>query len=97
MNDEPVFIEVEAFQWDDENIGHLHSSVTMAMIEQARLNNPIYLINKPGRAATHVMIGQAENGTHVHVAILQISEGLWRPITGWRSRRAYQVWNRIRG
>jgi hypothetical protein len=95
--EEPVSIEVEAFEWDEENIGHLHASVSVTMIEQARLNNPIYVVNKPNRAATHVMIGQADDGAHVHVPILNVSEGLWRPITGWRSRRAYQIWNRLRG
>jgi hypothetical protein len=97
VNEEPVPIEVEAFEWDDDNIGHLHPSATVAMIEEARLNNPIYLINRPGRTATHVMIGRAANGMHVHVPILQVREGVWRPVTGWRSREAHQLWNEHRG
>ena len=97
VEEEPVQLRIDAFQWDEGNISHLHDSATVEMIEEALDNNPIVLPNRPGHLATHVMIGIADNGMHLYVPILQVSPGLWRPITGWRSREAFQVWGKYRG
>jgi hypothetical protein len=97
VREEPVQLRIDAFQWDENNISHLHDSATVQMIDEARDNDPILLPNRPGHAATHVMIGITDSGLHLYVPMLQISPGLWRPITAWRSREAYQMWNKYRG
>jgi len=72
---EPVQLEIDEFQWDDENIEHLwrgDHKVSVAMAEEAKNNDPLFFPNKPGRAATHVMIGITHDGEHLYIAILEV-------------------------
>jgi hypothetical protein len=67
VEEEPVQLRIDAFKWDENNISHRHDSATVKMIDEARDNHPILLPNRPGHAATHVMIGITDTGLHLYV------------------------------
>ena len=83
----PKPLEVDEFEWDDENMVHcgLHD-FGPRIAEQVRSRLPLYFKNKAGRRATYVMVGPDRSGRSWTIAIQNTdSRGRWRPITGWLS------------
>ena len=59
-----VEIEVDAFDYDDQNEAHLaEHGVTPDEIDSVLYNKPRFFANLPGRSATHVMIGLRQTRT----------------------------------
>jgi hypothetical protein len=87
-------IEVEAFEWDDNEEHLARHGLTLEVVEQVRDNAPRFFANLPGRTASHVMIGPDLSGSFCYVAIMATARpGVW-PITGWRlGRRAPRLYN----
>ena len=89
-------ITVEGFDWDANNISHLHDGTTPDDVEAVLRNAPQFFVNLPGRSATHVMVGPRPDGVFFFVAIgPTLRAGVWRPITAWRwherlARRIYK-------
>jgi hypothetical protein len=82
MREEPLALSIEAFQWDDVNVAHLvDHDVTVRMVAQVRNNNPLFFRNVPARTASHIMIGVTDDGRHLRVSLIEVTPGLWRPIT----------------
>jgi hypothetical protein len=91
--EEPAAIEVIGFLWEfgpDQNVSHLAKHDVAPDDVYAVLRNlPIFFYNSPGRTATHAMVGVDERGRVLQIAILPTHEpGVWKPITGWESRKA---------
>jgi hypothetical protein len=78
-------IEVEALQWDEENISHLaRHGVKRASAEYVLAVSPRFFHNLEGRGGIHVMIGPDQDGRYLYVSLREsdIYIGYWRPITG---------------
>ena len=90
-------IEVEALEWDEENVGHLAKhGVTQAAAESVLVIAPRFFENLEGRGGTHVMIGPDSDGRYLYVSIAEsdIYVGFWRPVTGWPlGRRGPRLYN----
>lgn len=80
---------IEEWEWDERNIEHLAKhDITPELIEDGIWSErPLFIRNKPDRAATHLMIGPDRGGAFWTICIRQVGDepGLWRAITGWRS------------
>jgi hypothetical protein len=80
-------MRVDEFQWDEENEGHQTHGLTYEIAEEVRTGAPLFLRNKKNRTASHLMIGPRRSGEFWTVAILEVGDGMWRPITGFTSTK----------
>ena len=93
----PAEIEVEALEWDDENLSHLaRHGVSQARAESVLAISPRFFHNLEGRGGTHVMIGPDSDGRYLYISLRasDIFVGYWKPITGWPlGRRGPRMYN----
>jgi uncharacterized DUF497 family protein len=87
-------IVVSYLEWDDQNVEHIaRHGVSPEDVEFALADQPLFFRNAPGRAATHVMIGQDEQGRILYVPILLVRwPDVWRVISAWESRVARRLY-----
>jgi uncharacterized DUF497 family protein len=96
---EPVYIGVSEFEWDEENESHCaRHGVTPLVVEEVKDADPLFFPNKAGKTGTHMMIGPDASGRRWTIIILAgAHEGRWRAITGWPSYRPeLELYNRAR-
>lgn len=79
--------EVDALQLDEGNEAHLaRHGITAGEVVQVWLNDPIYVPNRRGRSAAWLMLGDADSGRRLTIAVIVLEDlRLLRPITGWDS------------
>lgn len=71
-------------QIDEVNDTHLaEHAISTAEVVQVWRNEPVYVPNKKGRAATWLMLGDTTGGRALTVAVVVVAPDLLRPITGW--------------
>ena len=85
-------IQVDSFEWTDENIEHVLESrhhATVEDVEEVRRNSPRLFLNLPLKSGTHVMIGPNLRGQFFYVVLVKTeTPGRWRPITAYRVSKA---------
>ena len=83
--------ELLQLAWDKHNETYIREKaprgLTADVIEQVSRNDPKLMPDyRPGRSASHHMIGPDDQGRFWTVAVLETEvDWLWRPITGWPS------------
>jgi len=91
-----MHLYIEAWDWDQGNVDKLSKrGLTPEMIEDdIWLGAPSYNHNRRGRAATHIMIGPDRGGALRTICIYQVDDdtGLWRAVSGWRSKPHEEAW-----
>jgi hypothetical protein len=77
----------DEFQWDARNSEHAaRHDVTPRLVLEIAANAPRVFPNSgAGRSGSHLMIGPDGGGRLWSIVLLRISDGYWRPITGWPS------------
>jgi hypothetical protein len=84
-----VDIDVSGLLFDDENERKLLAhGITVVEVQEVYDLAPRFYTNLPGRRASHAMLGPTFNGRLILVPIEEVSEGLWRPVTGFEPRAA---------
>lgn len=81
-------VAIESFEFDQRNLQHLlRHGLDDNLIWDVWAGEPRVFTNRPGRSATHLMVGPDGLGQCWTVAILLVDDSrkLWRPITGWPS------------
>lgn len=93
MVGEPAEIEVNDLDWDHQNVEHIaRHDVGPMEVEFVLGNEPRFFLNKPGRSATHVMVGEDQWGRVLFVPILCVEwPTKWRVISAWESRVARKL------
>jgi hypothetical protein len=77
------------FDWDEVNEFHLgRHGLTPMVVSEVANRSPQFFLNEDELTGSHIMIGPDERDTIWTVILLDLGEGLWRPITGWRSPRS---------
>ncbi len=66
--------------------------LSLDTIEEVATNEPRFKQNKRRHTATHQMIGPDDGGKTWVVCIVEITLGLWRPITGWEAANDEKEW-----
>lgn len=79
--------EADDLEFDDDNEGHLaRHAITPHEVAEVFLDEPVFVSNKRGLAATWLMLGDTAGGRALTVAVLcQEARRRLRPITGWDS------------
>jgi uncharacterized DUF497 family protein len=79
--------DAEDLEFDERNEAHLaRHGITATEVTQVWLDEPQYVPNKAGLAATWLMLGDTAGGRSLTVAVLTLETVLrLRPITGWNS------------
>lgn len=92
-------IEVAELEFDDHNRRHLRDRGRLdeSVIIEVWAGDPVFAQNLPApeRSGTHLMIGPDVVGDLWTVVLVCVDEdaGIWRPITGWPSKRKeVQLW-----
>lgn len=84
---------IEAWQWDDGNLRKADAhGYTARTVDEVSGGSPKFRANLRGRAATHQMIGPDANERLWTFCVLDVSEGLWRTVTGWPSTAKEREW-----
>ena len=92
MVGEPAEIFLEDLYWDEEIREHIRRhSIEQEDVEAVLRGGPRFFSNLPGRAASHVMLGYDGKGRALYVAIQQMSDTTWAPVTAWESRQARRL------
>lgn len=78
-------IDVAALVFDDENEAKFKANkVSVDEVQQVWAKWPRYYVNRPGRRASHVMVGPTRHGRNLVVPIERWgSEDVWRPTTAF--------------
>ena len=83
-------VDVQLLLFDDENEAKFEAhGVTASEVQQVFDKWPRYYRNRPGRRATHVMVGPTRHGDLLVVPIEPIGtfgdveDGVWRPVTAF--------------
>ena len=81
-----TFIEIEHFQWDEENENHQTHGLNVWIADQVKDNTPVFFPNERDKTGSHKMIGP-DNDQRFWTVILVRTDTpkIWRPITGWPS------------
>ena len=79
--------EADDLDFDEANLDHLAKHrITPAEVLEVWLNSPVYVPNKKGLAATHLMLGDTDGGRAMTIGVVtDEARRLLRPITGWDS------------
>ena len=83
-------VDVRDWEFDERNRAHLaRHGIDDNLVWDVWAGNPMLVPNKPGRSASHLMIGPDSNGRLWTIVIVLMDDdlGLWRAITGWPSDR----------
>lgn len=78
-------MEIESFDWDEENAGHvarhgLHAFDLNDVLE----NRFVVLRNKADASGEYRIVGRDYSGRLVTVVVVATAErGVWRPVTAW--------------
>ena len=60
--------------------------VTAALLDEVAQQSPKLFPNEgQGRSGNHLLIGPAVDGRFWTIVVLELMDGVWRPITGWPS------------
>ncbi|HZS00395.1 MAG TPA: hypothetical protein VFE37_16895 [Chloroflexota bacterium] len=88
-------VTVEAFVWDDRNLDEIaRHGLRFWEVDEVLLGPYRVDPNRPGRRASHLLIGRTENGECVAVPIEPTADrAIWRPVTAWRCKRS--EWARL--
>jgi hypothetical protein len=91
--------EIVSLKWDDEVIEkvRLKHGFGPRLANQVKDDLPLFFLNALDKAATHLMVGQSEDGRYWVVAIKPTDEaGVWRVLTGFeaglRQVESYDRW-----
>lgn len=79
--------DADDLDFDDENEAHLaQHSITRIEVAEVFEDQPVFVPNKKGLAATWLMLGDTDAGRALTVAVVVIETfRRLRPITGWTS------------
>jgi hypothetical protein len=86
-------VTVDDFQFDKGNLPHLAAKgIDENLVWEVRLTDDVRVFEdkrEGHRAATHKMIGPDSMGRLWTIAMVLVDDelALWRPITGWPSKR----------
>lgn len=86
---------ISEWNWVDEDVAHMaRHGVRPEDVLAVWQEEPKYRRNRKSRAASHQMIGPDQGGRFYAIFIRQddLTEGLWRAITGRRATAAEEAW-----
>jgi hypothetical protein len=79
-------IDVQRFDWDEENEGHQKWGLNLWIADDVLNNRPIFFPNERRKTGSHKMIGPTFTGSFWTVILKRTGLAkVWRPITGWPS------------
>lgn len=86
-------MSLRGWQWDEGNLWKAEDhGYTPRIVDEVAGGTPKFRENLKGRAATHQMIGPAEDGQMWTFCVLEVLDGLWRTVTGWPSTKKEREW-----
>ena len=79
--------DADDLDFDEVNLDHLATHrITPRDVLEVWSDGPVYVPNKKGLAATHLMLGDTSGGRALTIAVVtDTRRHLLRPITGWDS------------
>lgn len=93
-----ISLRIFDFEFDDTNRDHLaRHGIDDLLVWDVSTGGARLFQNRPGRAASHLMIGPDATGRLWTIALVQIDDelALWRPVTGWPSagnKKEVEAW-----
>lgn len=88
---------VEAWQWDDGNLDHLHEhGIDENTVDQIWLDSPRTRRNPHGPPESRQMVGLDYGGQMWVICVRPVvgQEDIWRAYTGWPAEPEDKEWHR---
>jgi hypothetical protein len=79
-----MVIDVDYLLFDDRNEAKFGANnVSLFEVQDVFDRYPRFYVNRPGRRASHVMLGPTRDGRMLVVPIQDDGDGVWRPVTAF--------------